>query len=104
MKLLPHEVQLNINRILGKGFSSLTRFLMIIKCVINAKEICTTNMEQERVCKDVISSKEPLSTASLFAGQKSYSLCVFCKKPHCSDKFRTINLEASKGPREPPFS
>lgn len=35
------------------------------------KEIYTTNMEQEGVSKDVISSKEPLSTASLFAWQKS---------------------------------
>ena len=39
-------------------------------------------MEQERVGKNVFSSEEPLSTGSLFAGQKSKPLCVFCKKPH----------------------
>ena len=43
-------------------------------------------MEQERVGKNVFSSEEPLSAASLFAGQKSKPLCVFCKKPHWSDK------------------
>ena len=86
MELLPHEVQLNINRTLDEELCNLTRFLTIIKCETNAREKCTTDMEQERVGKNVFSSEELLSAASLFAGQKSKPLCVFCKKPHWSDK------------------
>ena len=52
-------------------------------------------MEQERVCKNVFSSEEPLSAASLFAGQKSKLLCVSCKKPYWSDKFQTISDPSS---------
>ena len=89
MELLPHEVQLNINRTLDKELWNLTRLLTIIKCEINAREKCPTTMEQERVGKNVFSSEELLSAASLFAGQKSKPLCVFCKKPHWSDKCRT---------------
>ena len=44
---------------------------MIIKCEINAREKFTTAMEQERYGKNVFSSEETLSVASLFAGQKS---------------------------------
>ena len=47
MELLPHEVQLNINRTLDDELWNLTRLLMIIKCEINAREICTTTMEQK---------------------------------------------------------
>ena len=86
MELLPHEVQLNINRTLDEESWNLTRLLTIIKCDIDAREKCTTAMEQERVCKNVFSSEEPLSAASLFAGQKSKPPCVFCKKPYWSDK------------------
>ena len=39
----------------------------------------------------VFSSEEPLSAVSLFAGQKSKPLCVFCKKPYWSDKCQTIS-------------
>ena len=96
MELLPHEVQLNINRTLDEELWNLTRLLTIIKCEINAREKCTTAMEQERVGKNVFSSEEPLSAASLFAGQKSKPLCVFCKKPHWSDKCRTITDPSSR--------
>ena len=96
MELLPHEVQLNINRTLDEELWNLTRLLTIIKCEINAREKCTTAMEQERVGKNVFSSEEPLSAASLFAGQKSKPLCVFCKKPHWSDKCRTISDPSSR--------
>ena len=75
-------LQLNINRTLDEELWNLTRLLTIIKCEINAREKCTTAMEQERVGKNVFSSEEPLSTGSFFAGQKSKPLCVFCKKPH----------------------
>ena len=51
---------------------------------------------RERVGKNVFSSEEPLSAASLFAGQKSKPLCVFCKKPHWSDKCRTISDPSSR--------
>ena len=96
MELLPHEVQLNINRNLDEELWNFTRLLTIIKCEINAREKCTTAMEQERVGKNVFSSEEPLSAASLFAGQKSKPLCVFCKKPHWSDKCRTITDPSSR--------
>ena len=96
MELLPHEVQLNINRNLDEELWNFTRLLTIIKCEINAREKCTTAMEQERVGKNVFSSEEPLSAASLFAGQKSKPLCVFCKKPHWSDKCRTISDPSSR--------
>ena len=96
MELLPHEVQLNINRTLDEELWNLTRLLTIIKCEINAREKCTTAMEQERVGKNVFSSEEPLSAASLFAGQKSKPLCVFCKKPHWSEKCRTISNPSSQ--------
>ena len=84
MELLPHEVQLNINRTLDEELRNLTR------------EKCTTAMEQERVGKNVFSSEEPQSAASLFAGQKSKPLCVFCKKPHWSDKCRAISDPSSR--------
>ena len=48
MELLPHEVQLNINRTLDEELWNLTRLLTIIKCEISAREKCTTSMEQER--------------------------------------------------------
>ena len=87
MKLLPHEVQLNINKILDKQLWNLIRLLRIIKCEINTREKYTTAMEQEKVIKNVFSSQKPLSIASLFAGQKSKPLCIFCEKPHWSDKY-----------------
>ena len=87
MKLLPHEVQLNINKILDKELWNLIRLLRIIKCEINTREKYTTAMEQEKVVKNVFSSQKPLSIASLFAGQKSKPLCIFCEKPHWSDKY-----------------
>ena len=96
MELLPHDVQLNINRNLDEKLWNLTRLLTIIKCEINAREKRTTAIEQERVGKNVFSSEEPLSAASLFAGQKSKPLCVFCKKPHWSDKCRTISDPSSR--------
>ena len=86
MELLPHEVQLNINRNLDKELLNLTRLLTIIKCEINARERCTTAIKQERVSKNVFSFEERLSAASLFAGQISKPLCIFCKKPQWSDK------------------
>ena len=95
MELLPHEVQLNINRTLDEELWNLTRLLTIRKCEINAREKCTTAMEQERVGKNIFSSEEH-SAASLFAGQKSKPLCVFCKKPHWSDKCRTISDPSSR--------
>ena len=67
MELLPHEVQLNINRNLDEELWNFTRLLTIIKCEINAKEKCTTAIQQERVGKNVFSSEEPLSAASLAA-------------------------------------
>ena len=75
MELLPHEVQLNFNRTLDEELWNLTSLLTVIKCEINAREKCTTAMEQERVGKNAFSFKEPLSPASLFAGQKSKPLC-----------------------------
>ena len=95
-ELPPHEVQLNINRALDEKLWNLTRFLTIIKCEINAREKCITTMEQERVGKNVFSSEEPLAEASLFAGQKTKPLCVFCKKPHWSDKCQTISDPSSR--------
>ena len=38
MELLPHEVQLNINRTLDEELWNLIRLLTIIKCEINARE------------------------------------------------------------------
>ena len=67
MELLPHQVQLNINRNLDKELLNLTRLLTIIKCEINARERCTTAIKQERVSKNVFSFEERLSVASLFA-------------------------------------
>ena len=96
MELQPHEVQFNINRTLDEELWDLTRLLMMIKCEINAREKCTTAMEQERVGKNAFSSGEPLSAASLFAGQKSKLLCVFCKKRQWSDKCRTISDPSSQ--------
>ena len=55
---------------------------MVIKCEKNAREKCTTAMEEERVGKSAFSSEEPLSTASVFVGKKSKLLCGFCKKTH----------------------
>ena len=75
MELLPHEVQPNLNRTLDEELWNLTRLLTVIKCEINAREKCTTAMEQERVGKNAFSFKEPLSPASLFSGQKSKPLC-----------------------------
>ena len=86
MELLPHEVQLNINRDLDEKLWNLSWLLTIIRCEINAGEKCTTAIKQERVGKNVFSSEEPMSAASLFAGQKSIPLCIFWKKPHWSDK------------------
>ena len=85
IELLPHEVQLNINRTLDEELWNHTRLLTIIKCEINAREKCTTAMEHERIGKNFFSSEEPLSAGSLFAGQKSKPLC-FCKKLHWSEK------------------
>ena len=96
MELLPHKVQLNINRTLDEELWNLTKLLTIIKCEINAREKCTTAMEQERVGKNVFSSEDSLSVASLFAGQKSKPLCVFCKKTHWSDKCGTISDPSSR--------
>ena len=87
IELLPHEVQLNINRTLDKLWN-LTRLLMMIKCKINASEICITAMEQERIGKY---SEKPLSAASLIAKQNYKPLCVFCKKRHWSDICRKIS-------------
>ena len=67
MELLPHEVQLNINRNLDEELWNFTRLLTIIKCEIKAREKCTTAIEQEKVGKNVFSSEEPLSAASLAA-------------------------------------
>ena len=55
MELLPHDVQLNINRNLDEKLWNLTRLLTIIKCEINAREKRTTAIEQERVGKNVFS-------------------------------------------------
>ena len=66
------------------------------KCEINAREKCTIAIEQERLGKNVSSSVELLSAASLFSGQKSKLLCVFCKKLDWSDKFRTISDPISR--------
>ena len=96
MELLPHEVQLNINRTLDEELWNLTRLPMMIKCEINAREKFTTTTEQKRVGKTVFSSEEPLSVASLFTRQKSKLLCVFCKRPHWSDKCRTIVYPSSQ--------
>ena len=124
MELLPHELQLNINfhdgtryhiktsalicrannglrqervnRNLDEMLCNLSRVLTIIKCEINAREKCTTAIEQERLRKNVSSSVEPLSAASLFSGQKSKLLCVFCKKLDWSDKCRTISDPSSR--------
>ena len=96
MELLPHEVQLNINRTLDEELWNFTRLLMIIKYEINMRGKLATAMERERVGQDVFSSEEPLSAASLFAGQKSKPLCVFCKKPHWSDKWQTISDPSSQ--------
>ena len=38
MELLPHEIQLNINRTLDEELWNLIRLLTIIKCEINARE------------------------------------------------------------------
>ena len=40
IELLPHEAQLNINRILDEELWNLTRLLTIIKCEIIAREKC----------------------------------------------------------------
>ena len=48
MDLLPHDVQLNINRNLDEKLWNLTRLLAIIKGEINAREKRTTAVEQER--------------------------------------------------------
>ena len=48
MELLPHEVQLNINRTLDEELWNLTRLLTIIKCETSAGEKCTASMEKER--------------------------------------------------------
>ena len=77
MELLPHEVQLNINRDLDEKLWNLSWLLTIIRCEINAGEKCTTTIKQERVGKNVFSSEEPMSAASLFAGKKSIPLCIF---------------------------
>ena len=53
MELLPHEVQLNINRTLYEELWNLTRLLTVIKWEINAREKCTTAVKQERVGKNV---------------------------------------------------
>ena len=53
-------------------------------------------MEQERVGKNVFSSEDSLCVASLFAGQKSKPLCVFCKKTHWSDKCGIISDPSSR--------
>ena len=53
-------------------------------------------MDQEGVGENVFSSEEILSGASLFAGQKSKSLCVFCKKCHWSEKCQTIFDSSSR--------
>ena len=60
MELLPHEVQLNINRTLDEELWNLTRLLTITKCEINAGEKCTNAMEQERLGKNVFSSEDSL--------------------------------------------
>ena len=96
MELPSHEVQLNINRNLDEELWNLTRLLTIIKCEINAREKCTTAIVKERVGQNVFSFEEPLSVASLFAGQKSKLLCVFCKKSHWSVKCRTISDPSSR--------
>ena len=53
VELLPHEVQLNINRTLYGKILSLTILLMVIKCEINATERCITAMKQETIGKNV---------------------------------------------------
>ena len=53
MELLPHEVQLNINRNLDEELWNLIRLLTMIKYEINAREKCTTAIEQERVGKSI---------------------------------------------------
>ena len=85
-----------VNRNLDDELCNLSRVLTIIKCEINARENCTIAIEQERLRKNVSSSVEPLSAASLFSGQKSKLLCVFCKKLDWSDKCRTINDPISR--------
>ena len=60
MELLPHEVQLNINRTLDEELWNLTRLLTITKCEINVGEKCTNAMEQERLGKNVFSSEDLL--------------------------------------------
>ena len=60
MELLPHKVQLNINRTLDEELWNLTRLLTITKCEINAGEKCTNAMEQERLGKNVFSSEDSL--------------------------------------------
>ena len=53
VELLPHEVQLNINRNLDEESWNLIRLLTMIKYEINAREKCTTAIEQERVGKSI---------------------------------------------------
>ena len=53
MELLPHEVQLNINRNLNEELWNLIRLLKMIKCEINVREKCTAAIEQERVGKSI---------------------------------------------------
>ena len=90
------RVESNLDVISLHRLWNLTRLLTITKCEINAGEKCTNAMEQERLGKNVFSSEDLLWVASLFAGQKSKPLCVFCKKTHWSDKCETISDPSSR--------
>ena len=91
-----NTTQLNINRTWDEELWNLARLLTIIKCEINTRQKCTTTAIEQESVEDVFSLEEPLSAASLFTGQKSKLLCVFCKKTHWSEKCGAISDPSSR--------
>ena len=104
MERLPHEFRLNVSRNLKDELWDLTKLLTLIHDEIRARENCTVpNTATTKGGKNnLFSSKSdelPFTGASLFsAGHKqAQNSCVFCRKPHWSDKCTVItDCEAHK--------
>ena len=89
MDRLPHEFKLNVSRNLKDELWDLTKFLTLIHDEIKARENCSS-VNGKNDHSNFNSEKLPFTGASLFTKNQSspqhQQSCVFCRKPHWSDK------------------
>ena len=93
MERLPHEFKLNISRNLKEELWDLTKLLALIHDEIKARENCSSSNGKDEF-SNFHSEKPPFTSASLLTNnpkQKPPQIsCVFCRKPHWSDKCTVI--------------